>query len=71
MENRKIEELKETLFGVRDTYDGFVKAVLNYADKSEKRYEIVTEYIEMHPKALSVEILEFISNQEDFYDDGI
>ena len=67
--NRKLEEMEEILLGVSDCYEGFIKAVLNYVNKSDKRFESVSEYLVDHPEALSSDILEFISDQEDYYDD--
>lgn len=66
-----MEKMEEMLLDVSDSYEGFVKAVLNYVDKSEKRYKVVSDYLSGNPEALSSDILEFISNQEDFYDDAI
>ena len=63
--NRKLEEI---LLGVSDSYEGFIKAVLNYVEKNDKRFEIVSEYLVTNPEALSSDILEFISDQEDFCD---
>ena len=63
--------LKEMLEKVEDSYDGFVAAVLTYTNKNDIRYECVRTYMEQHPKALSSDILEFISKQNDFYDDAV
>lgn len=68
------EKIKKALFEkylvcVKDSYEGFVKAVLNYTEKSVKRNKIVSDYLIEHPEALSADILEFISDQEDFYED--
>ena len=68
--NIRIEKMEETLWKIKDSYVGFVKAVLNYVDKNYARYEKVTEFLMKHPEALSSEILEFISDQDDFYDDA-
>ena len=66
--NRELEEMKEKLLDISDSYDGFVKAILNYVDKSDKRYEVVSDYLTEHPEALSADILEYISDQDDFYE---
>lgn len=68
-QSRKLDEMKEILLGVNDSYEGFIKGVLNYVDKKDKRCRVVMEYLEEHPEALSSDILEFISDQEDFYED--
>lgn len=67
--NRKLEEMEEILLGVSDSYEGFIKAVLNYVEKNNKRFETVSEYLVENPEALSADILEFISDQDDFYDE--
>ena len=67
--NRKLEEMEEILLGVNDSYEGFIKAVLNYVEKNDKRFETVSEYLVENPEALSADILEFISDQDDFYDE--
>lgn len=66
--NKKLEEMEEILLGVSDSYEGFIKAVLNYVEKNDKRFEMVSEYLVANPEALSPDILEFISDQEDFCD---
>lgn len=68
---KKIEEMTKRLISVSDSYNGFIVAVQNYVRRSETRYAVVQKYLEDHPEAVSSDILEFISNQEDFYDDVI
>ena len=55
---------------VADSYYGFVAAVLTYVKKKSSRYERVNEFMNNNPEALSSDILEFISNQDDFYEDA-
>lgn len=62
--------LESKLYDVSDSYPGFVKAVLNYVSRKTGRVEVVLEFIEVNAEALSSDILEFISNQDDFYEDG-
>lgn len=66
-----MNELTTKLNNVEDSYYGFVAGVLSYVKKKESRYKIVSEYIDNNPNALASDILEFISNQEDFYDDAV
>ena len=66
-----MNELTTKLNNVEDSYYGFVAGVLSYVKKKESRYKIVSEYIDNNPNALTSDILEFISNQEDFYDDAV
>lgn len=67
----KKDILIKMLTNVDDYYEDFIIAVLSYVNRKEQRYELVIEYIENHPEALSTDILEFISNQSDFYEDMI
>ena len=58
------------LNNVADSYYGFIVAVLTYVKNKESRLEIVENYIDNNPSALSSDILEFISEQDDFYEDA-
>lgn len=58
------------LNNVADSYYGFVVAVLTYVKNKESRLKIVEKFMNDNPAALSSDILEFISDQEDFYDDA-
>jgi hypothetical protein len=58
------------LNNVVDSYYGFVVAVLNYVKNKESRLEVVENYMINNPSALSSDILEFISEQENFYEDA-
>ena len=57
------------LNNVADSYYGFVVAVLTYVKNKESRLEEVENFMNDNPSALTSDILEFISNQDDFYDD--
>lgn len=58
------------LNNIADSYYGFVVAVLTYVKNKESRLEVVENYINNNPSALSSDILEFISEQDDFYEDA-
>lgn len=62
-------ELEHKLYEVSDCYSGFVKGVLNYVSRKVGRVSIVLDYISENKNARASDILEFISNQDDFYDD--
>ncbi len=66
-----MEELTVKLNNVKDSYYSFIVAVLTYVKKDPLRFEIVNEFIEKNPAALSSDILEFISEQDDFYNDAV
>ena len=69
-EDDTMTELTEKLNQIPDTYHGFIVAVQNYVKKSPERLAIVSDYLNTHPEALTSDVLEFISNQPDFYDDA-
>ncbi len=66
-----MEELAIRLNNIDDSYYGFVVAVLTYVKKKASRYEIVEAFLNTHPLALSSDVLEFISGQDDFYEDAV
>lgn len=65
-----MEEFAIRLGNVADSYYGFVTAVLNYVKKKESRFKNVERFMDDNPSALSSDILEFISEQDDFYEDA-
>ena len=65
-----METLAIKLNNVADSYYGFIVAVMTYVKNKWSRLEIVERYIDDNPSALSSDILEFISNQDDFYEDA-
>lgn len=58
------------LGNIPDSYYDFVVAVLTYVKKKDERFKTVNQYIDEHPKVLTSDILAFISEQEDFYEDA-
>lgn len=65
-----MNEFTIKLNNIKDSYYGFVVAVLTYVKKKPSRFNIVKEYIDNNPEALTSDILSFISDQDDFYEDG-
>ena len=65
-----MEEFAIRLNNVADSYYGFVVAVLTYVKNKESRLELVESFMNTNPSALSSDILEFISGQDDFYEDA-
>ena len=55
---------------VADSYYDFVVAVLTYVKNKDSRLEVVEGYIDNNPSALTSDILEYISEQDDFYEDA-
>ncbi len=66
----KIEDLTTRLNNINNSYYGFVVAVINYVQRKSERLDVVEEFLDKKPDASTSEILEFISNQKDFFDDA-
>lgn len=65
-----MEEFAAKLINVADSYYGFVVAVLTYVKNNELRREVVENFMNNNPDALTSDILEFVSVQDDFYEDA-
>lgn len=65
-----MEELRIRLNNVSDSYYDFVVAVMTYVKNKPSRLGVVEEYMIDNPNVLSSDILEFISKQDDFYEDA-
>ena len=65
-----MEELVCLLNRVDDSYFDFVSAMIHYAEKNPDRLRRVLDYIKNNPNALSSDIIKFVSEQEDFYEDA-
>lgn len=65
-----MEKMTIRLKSVKDTYYGFVAAVLTYVKKKPSRQKKVEAFMANHPEALTADILDFISSQDDFLDDA-
>lgn len=65
-----MEKLTMRLNDVKDSYYGFIVAVLNYVNRKSSRLEIVEKYMDDNPDASSSDILLYISEQDDFYEDA-
>ena len=66
-----MKELTNLLKNVSNSYDSFVSSVLTYAGKKKTRLEVVKKYLIEHPTANTSDILEFVSNLDDFYVDTV
>lgn len=66
----EMAELKERLDEVKDAYVDFQAAIISYAKKKPERHDKVMDFLKRNPSAMSSDILEFISNQPDFYEDA-
>lgn len=64
----KQTHLESKLYKVSDCYSDFIKAVLNYVSSKIGRVDAILDYINKNTDATTSDILEFISNQDDFYE---
>ena len=65
-----LESLVDKLRAVKDWYLDFESGVISYARKKPERTANVLTYLISHPEAATSDIVEFISNQPDFYEDA-
>lgn len=65
-----MDDFAKRLNNVADSYYGFVVAVLTYVKKKNSRLKIVEQFMNDNPSALTSDILLFISEQDDFYEDA-
>ena len=65
-----MEEFVCLLNRVDDSYFDFVSAMIHYAEKKPDRLRRVLDYIKNNPNALSSDIIKFVSEQDDFYEDA-
>ncbi len=65
-----MEELIARLNHVEDSYFDFVSAVAHYAQKKPDRLNKILLFMNDNPYAKSSDIIEFISSQDDFFEDA-
>ena len=65
-----MEKIAIRLNNVKDSYYSFVVAVMTYVKNKPSRLPIVQKFMDKHPDASTSDILEFISDQPDFYEDA-
>ena len=65
-----MEKFTIRLNSVKDAYYGFTVAVLTYINNKPARLIVVEKYLDENPNAAASDVLEFISNQDDFYEDS-
>ncbi len=59
------------LNNIEGSYYGFVVAVLSYVKKNQLRFDKVKVFIEENKNATTSDVLLFISQQNDFFEDSI
>lgn len=69
-EGKEMNELSALLNNIEDAYFDFVSAILHYAEKKPSRFEAVLGYIKANPNVKSSDVVKFVSNQPDFFEDA-
>lgn len=64
------EELCMLLNSIDGAYFDFVSAIMFYAEKKSERLEKVLEYIKNNPGVNTSDVVKFVSDQPDFYEDA-
>lgn len=65
-----MNELSALLNAIEDSYYDFVSAVLHYAGEKESRQKTLISYIKANPGLSSSDVVKFVSDQPDFYEDA-
>ncbi|MCR5322931.1 MAG: hypothetical protein K6E85_06650 [Lachnospiraceae bacterium] len=65
-----MDELKELLIKVKDSYFDFILGMLNYAGKKQSRCEMLTKFLKDNPDITTSDVIKYISDQPDFFDDA-
>ncbi len=67
----KIEQLTKMLNEMPCAYYDFIVGTLNYAKKKPSRLEAVLDFINRGEAASPSDIVKFISEQDDFFEDAV
>ena len=65
-----MKELVALLNGIEDSYYDFVSAMVHYAEKKQARLDALLEFIRNNPNIKSSDVVKFVSEQQDFYEDA-
>lgn len=66
-----MENLRKKLENVPDSYDGFVLAMLNYANYASYRRKKLEAFINANPTANSSDIIKYLASDPEFFDDCV
>ena len=66
-----MEELYEKLNNLPRAYFGFVMGVITYCKKSPERLQKVLEFLNSNDNLTTSDVVRFISNQSDFFEDNL
>lgn len=65
-----MEELMILLNNIEDSYFDFVSGIAHYAGKKPSRVEALLKFLKANPEAKSSDVVKFVSEQKDFYEDA-
>lgn len=65
-----MEELTALLNAIDDSYYDFVSAMINYAAKKPTRQKLLVDYIKNTLNLKSSDVVRFVSEQNDFFEDA-
>ena len=65
-----LDDFMDFIENVTDVYDGVVVTVLNYVKKKTSRLQTIKKFLDNNSDAQTSDILEYISTQDDFYEDA-
>ncbi|MBE5913528.1 MAG: hypothetical protein E7274_05660 [Pseudobutyrivibrio ruminis] len=65
-----MEELTVLLNNVPDSYFDFVSAMVHYAQKKQSRLDALLNFLNSNPDVSSSDIVKFVSEQADFFEDA-
>ena len=63
-----MEELREKLIAIPDSYEDFVLGILNYAEKKTSRLRAVLQFIGENEGVSSSDVVKFVMEQSDFHE---
>lgn len=66
-----MEELLDRLKSMPGSYNGFVNGIMAYARKKPQRIDVVLEYMKTNDELTCSDVVKFVSDQPDFYDDSV
>lgn len=64
-----MNELENKLLSVSDSYDDFVAGIMSYVHikGNEHKADMIINFINLHPAALSSDIVEYVTKETDFF----
>lgn len=65
-----MNELSALLNNIEDSYFDFVSAMLHYAKQKSSRLDALLKYLRENPNVSSSDVIEFVSEQQDFSEDA-